>query len=1474
MKLKKWGSLLTAISMVASMAAYVPATVSANEISANYSAVQLAAEETEVVTTSLFSGTFDADLGYGNVAFDVSKVTTGGESAEFVLTLSPKTAGASYVVPNDIMYQFVYAILNSTDEDTAEYKTVSGAVEKLTAIKITGAAKISKNAFVSATDENSSALAETAVLSQALAIDCEASYDADGTAKTYTAVTVDTSNKYNIANTASIGGYTSDISALHEMTANTSKKNHKCADCGIVDASFEAHGFDMEDGATVGNGAHICACGKSSEDYKTETGYTYNAHSWNENNKHICDDCGADQFFAHTAVYKETDKLTHTKKCSELNCGKTLSSAEVHNFGEISSAEMGKYGIAHTCGTAVTGENNEVTYENGCGAVHDEDEHTYAYKWIANDDKELELVEATDGVVCACGWINPEHGAHNYVTENDYHICACGATETDHNYTMKYNNKGVLVSANDGVICQDCGKVNPTHISEGCQNGTITVKDATETTDRVVTSNATFYDTTNHKHFCYCGQEIKSTQHDSVINTATQTHYCSLCKLDLTADKTSGHQHDFIKISGSDYTDFSVISDLDALVDPTDESTATYVCKCGNIVNHAHDYKYGINEEHYCGCGAMEATATHEYVTVYVDESGNVSEAATSKSYQQCSICGNLKNHTHDFDYDTDCECTNPICTVTDHDYQVEGSNHVCQNCGKIDNTAHTCDVDTEEQKHVCACGFEGEHTYVNHVCDCGKTSHATYKSADTKEVNGVNVHYCTGVLDDKSVCGYVFTEEEDYGHVYAKAGDDKCTAEKCDELNPDHVHAYVNDTNKSLTVKEKCRCGADLDHVLGLPTTDFDKNHQCVHLAYVTVTDENGNVTLKYADSSNNPVDTAEGAARCGATATHTFTKVVSGETVDLDFCECGAMNPKTLLNGGLLKDGDDKIEGVQYASAHDFDAYAKQYTTDFLVSLKKAYVEVMQYDITGVTYADSSKITLAATEATQADALAAIDEFNEIWDTQLNYQAASSAVIDFVVEKYEDGSPKVNHEDRGYAVLADGTENEVGAVYGKVGETVTIQVKPNPGYTFIGWYASETPAATDKPLATTAAMEVTIKDGHFPYYAKFAENAKKTINFGEGLKYYSSITVSSSDEDWTTGTKGYPSALTFLTNEEIIIKPDTDYFTSATKAVAGITDKYGNIVSYNVKVADDGTINENATTGFNAYRTTVAYDNNYTVSTYSNATITDGGVYVQFQVGGKILAAKKLGSADVTSIAPADPEKVGFEFKGWTFAPDATNVKIEKLKTVSGSGVLYPYFEIIDDLTVTVKNGTIDSDTVKETYTYGDQILVTADLQDAAGKYFSGWYDENGNLISQYRTAKINITKSMVLTAQYTRDEELVLEAGVELVAERTTSALSLTATRYLTDDMTLVEIGMLYKVGEVDESALNIENEQLGRKYKSASDVSKKNGDYVVTLNLSSDAAKASTISAISYFIYQDAEGNNHVEYSNAVFAEPVQ
>ncbi|MBQ3567148.1 MAG: InlB B-repeat-containing protein, partial [Oscillospiraceae bacterium] len=1069
-------------------------------------------------------------------------------------------------------------------------------------------------------------------------------------------------------------------------------------------------------------------------------------------------------------------------------------------------------------------------------------EHVYAYSWVVDEDGVAQFTEVgtAKGYVCACGDIK-SHETHNYVKENGYHLCGCGDEQAhvDADYTQKYNANGKLeaVAAGTGVICADCGAVDPEH--KTCED--------------------TFCNTTEHKHFCYCGEEIAEPKHTPIIDEVNNKHICEDCKLDLSDDETNGHKYTLVYVT---FTDDKTNATLNAEAKEATGDVTGLICACGAVKSHTHNYEYGVNQEHYCACGAKEATATHKYVTV--NESGEaVTGTATGTTYQQCSICGALKNHTHTYNYETDCTCTNPLCDATDHDYYVSGTRHICNNCGNVadnaDAATHDYKVDTENHKHVCECGAESNvHDFVNHECECGATNHT--KSKDSKEVDGVKVHYCTGDLEDgKTACTYVYTEEEDYGHTY-DAVTEKCT--DCGALDPDHTHLVkiVNSTGTSDT----CRCGATVDHAWGLATEDFDANHQCINYEHNIVVDsETDKVTITEGD-------------RCAKTAAHVFTTTDDeGNKVTLDFCECGAMNPTVLVKAGVLNATKDASGNITYATAVNLETLVATVKTEYLVKLTKAYDAVAAYDITNTINTDAiyTDISVAADEKSQATALAAVETFKTVYADKDNNQAASSAKIGFVLEKDEDGIVTVDHSKRGYAAFADGSVNTSEAVYDMVGETVTIQVKNNPGYTFAGWYATQTPSATDEPLSTSAAYDVEIKDGHYTYYAMFKENAKKTVSFGEGIKYFSNITAAADESNWTTGTAGFPETLSFLANEELVIMADEDYFTD--KGIAGITDKYGNIVSNNVYVDDNGIVSEPTSANkANAYKMIVAYDNNFNVSVYSTDTGSLGttGCYVQFQVGGKTVAAKKFDTRDVTSIQPADPEMTGYEFLGWYFMHDEDQ-KIQKLKTVTeAAGVLVPKFEKIDDLTVTVKNGTIDSDSVQETYTYGDKILVTADLQNAAGKYFSGWYDENGKLLSEKRTDYIIVTKSMTITAQYTRDTELVLEAGVDLSYSRTSTALTLTATRYLTDDMTLVEVGTLYAVGEVTD--LTIENTELGRKTMSATDVSGKNGNFNVTLNLSSEAAKTSVISARSYFIYEDADGVNHTVYSEAVYADPVK
>ncbi|MBQ3565863.1 MAG: hypothetical protein IJA12_01670, partial [Oscillospiraceae bacterium] len=333
MKLKKWGSLLTAISMVASMAAYVPATVSANEISANYSAVQLAAEETEAVTTDLFSGTL---VSYSKVSYTISSVVTPAATedaeatTEYVLTLSPKTVNTVYTIPDEVIYELAYTLIGKTTEDTKAFATVSGLAANLNKVVVTGAAQISNSAFaIEKGVDASDVVSEVNLNNVVFEIDCQATYAVTADATEFTDIEFD----YNTGEVDVIAG-AANATIAHTMQAGT--KNHKCKYGDKVDTSFEAHNFTKAGGATVADGAHICACGKSSEDYKLpdaqctkEKGYDPDVHTW-DTEKHECTDCGADMFFAHETDYVAKDSTTHVKSCT--TCKKTLAEAEEHTY--------------------------------------------------------------------------------------------------------------------------------------------------------------------------------------------------------------------------------------------------------------------------------------------------------------------------------------------------------------------------------------------------------------------------------------------------------------------------------------------------------------------------------------------------------------------------------------------------------------------------------------------------------------------------------------------------------------------------------------------------------------------------------------------------------------------------------------------------------------------------------------------------------------------------------------------------------------------------------------------------------------------------------------------------------------------------------------------------------------------------------------------------------------------------------------
>lgn len=1385
MNLKKIGSALTAISMIASMATYVPVAVSA--------------EGTTAVAP--LTGTLAGTVSY---SLDTTAKT---------LSLSSAT-GASYVIPNcnygdsidekGILQQIAYDQKKSTEAISAEVATIV-IDEYATDFEVDAFKNVDQDANVEVHCQ--SALADK--LEELREELDKADGDTKGSTQVASSGAESVKNEYY-----GTAEYTGIVEAKHDMVANETKHNHYCSYGDYVDNSYTSHDFSAID---VKTHSHICACGKTDKDYKnvevvnakglTVDGYQ-DIHDFVNQYCAACE--GYDEVWhgveEHLTITSD-NATTHSTKCKTKDCNYVVEK-EAHDMAVTieGTTVNGIVVPAHSHYCKVCGYFDE-------NVTHD---YSYVYKPVLTDGEYVPTIvaagEGEEGVVCICGAKKEGHNLHEYVLEHGFHLCACGDQEKPkdgepddaHIYNMTYNKDGELVSSETGCICK-CGKVDPNH-----------------------KAHTTMYvDKSANKHYCACGKDITADEHAKdgayEADTEKQQHICPVCGAVDTS--TNAHTYEYYY----DVTAGKLINTV---------PSNGVVCACGAVnKNHECDFTNSTlasNHVHHCICG----------------------ESSTEHVYKEgvCSVCGALENHEHKLD--SKCNCTVKGCGEKDlHDWQpVAGKKyHICANCGRKstekDNNGQDFDltkihnyvVDKANQTHTCACGETTGHKYdaKTCTCECGATNHTNAYNETTK------AHYC-------SVCKIAL------GHEFDPATD-RCKTAECNALDPAHTtHAFANNATETGTdpdgvaIKvgdELCKCGVKIAHEFALASNDASK-HDCTHNKVV---------------EGSTPVSTV--VEECDYTPeTHTYqTTVVSNVPVAADFCDgCGAVNPDKLVDVR-------KAYNNATVSAKNDDTYVGKYSTAYLVKLATAAEEVLKYDLKEVTssnYTDSNdagnnttyneafkttnvdKILVANTPEAQADYTAALAAFNTLY-AQLSENAAKGQVtISFV-----------NADGTDHSLRGDFLEDYPEVQYGKANvDTVTIKVVAKAGYQFDGWYSDQ---AGKTKVSDSIAYPVALTDKPLTYYAKFKANDTVRIALPEGAKYASSITKGKSWSSELLGTK----TVNFQIGETVYIANGTS------KNFQSFTDVNGYAHVYNARLDGKAVTSSNPA---DCYAFEVTSADTFTLKTFNQTAIESANeYYIVFKNGNKELAASITEGKSAEGFEPNKPQPTGKTCIGWAYEDDKTE-SVVRLRSITKSGVLVPVYTAQTGLKLDVKNGrfVLSSDATKNNsatgFTYGDIVKLTADTQDAAGKYFSGWY-VGDTQVSNLTSFAYPVTASVTIEARYDRDTELVPESMYTLSSSRNTynkgQQVVLTANWAMSDDQdAIVDTGYVFSFSEKAASELELEDVDGSTIRKKSVAMTDKIGTHVYTMSLSSADKVNATVSAVFYITYINADGVKETVYTN--------
>lgn len=1497
MNMKKIGSALTALAMVASMATYVPmASVHAHvdmPVKTDYNGWDSANnswnDSDPLVSTGEREEDYNSDLAAYNAIkvatytgtvgetkwtlevskmLDESSVETGKKAT---LTIEAKTADAEYTIPTsevdgeDYFYEIWYEIMDKTSE--TGIATQDDMMELIDVVNIKGFAK----------EMTDGALA--GVTTQTVNLDCVASEEVKDALLT--------------------------ANVVHDWQANTDRQNHVCAGCGSISNAYAAHTFVA---ASKTAKEHLCECGKSSEDYINADGEetfegevnVYQAiHKFDEAT-HKCTECGIDDATLHKRKIVST-ATTHTVQCSVETCGMTLANAEAHSW-KAAKTDLSEKDINVDIDSDETLEEDfvipaEAHYCTVCGYVRGnataddttDDGHTYEYIYEAVDVSEdtedgnadgIVLTKVTSGgLVCECGFVNPNHNTnekHEFVGANGYHLCKCGETDTVHTYDKYYTGTG-LYEVNGqsgfaydkdtkGIVC-DCGAVN-TSKHTNCLVGISGDDLASEANEDIV-------DKTNHKHYCSCGKLIATTDangkvtetHNYKYSVADEQHKC-----ECGAVKEE-HAYNYVKVFFPKVT-FSNPVDIESGLGATLVKTnvtlmlaagANYEASSVTLTpDDAATYGYEIatitegvdltdvTEGLVCECGKVTANhTTHDYTTGSFDTTnfahycycGNSSKDVhdynpSGDNKNKCKYCGVYLEHDHEV---VNCVCT--ICGESVHDYALKNKAHQCQDCGKtvaatantMNNAAHTFVVNGD--KHVCECGLENPD--LHEFGTSGAAVHECQTCDFTK-------HTATGqkTVDDKIVhtcnCGYVY--EGTTGCTF-EASNDKCAT--CNTLNPNHKHAR---TVEELTGKEVCRCGEyTYEHEWSYVDAN---NHGCSNVLETIVTTDNGVQTAVPTTTVLENDTTTE--VVCAKTEAHDFS--TEEKDVEKTFCECGFVNPDAIADAVALvtEVGPDVTP---------LDNMVGSYTTAYLVKLTQDTEALLAYSSNAATLLgdEDAETVVADTEAKQNAFNALVEAFNATVADKENNKAASGITI-----QYYDGTQEA------WGEVQKGT-----IVYGQVGTEVTVQAKAKAGYLFEGWYDAPKTNANAQKISSDAAYKVVVPDGGKTLYANFKENEKVTIFFNNGITVYSSITYK---DGYVVSNR---ESLDLLKNEVVTLVPTTGEFNDTDKPTfLNFTDRFGNVCELNG----------------GKYEFTVTLANEYTASSYTEPKSVEvngstyNRAYVVFKNGAKVLVSRNINATgsvgsstekvfNAETIKPNDPSREGKTFLGWA---DETNPEtVVRLKTLTGSCVLVPVFETMKNIKLDVVGGRFalaaDAETNAKTgFEYLAEVGLYAEKQNAEGKYFSGWY-VGDTCVSQKQGFTYVITGAVTVEAKYDRDSELVLESMYTLTGTRTKTdngqQAVLTANWAMTDDMKVVETGYVFSMAGATGDTLKVENVDGSIVRKKTTGLTNQSGVFAYTMNLTSATAQAATITAKAYVTYTDASGAQVTVYSDMVTLAPA-
>ncbi len=413
--------------------------------------------------------------------------------------------------------------------------------------------------------------------------------------------------------------------------------------------------------------------------------------------------------------------------------------------------------------------------------------------------------------------------------------------------------------------------------------------------------------------------------------------------------------------------------------------------------------------------------------------------------------------------------------------------------------------------------------------------------------------------------------------------------------------------------------------------------------------------------------------------------------------------------------------------------------------------------------------------------------------------------------------------------------------------GETVTITAEPVGGYRFLGWYDKDGNELTADTTYTVPAGTI----GEVTYTAKYVgnENRNLTVNVGQGTV---TAQYGSQTKTWKAD----------QTNRQFLIGTK---FTLTANPYSGFEFLYW--VNKDRRI-----VSEQATFEF------VLGGNSEYTAVYREIEPETAYVIVRNGVSDRILASGDV-EDDGTFAAPVIYENGIYKFKGW-FDKNGNEYTVNedgKFTGITESVTIYAEYEEVEtEYTVTT---TIDGEETTAKYKYGDTATVTADAEKD-GKFFTGWYDVDGKLISTETTYSFAVIGNITLEARY-GDEAVIAEPVVNMTVVREAVSdtdgiagrVTMTVSWNVPEGYTFVGAGLVrtYDATKKDSLTLNAVDGTSIRQNRTTSEEA--SATYICSLPMKAETF-GKDMYIRGYVTYMNAAGNVVTQYTEIVTSPATQ